>query len=134
VLGALAAAQLAFLPMSGQAFNLIPTPKGLDTETRKEGVGATIEFSDITDQDATEVIQKLKNDILPDVKNQLAQFASSKGSNYPDSIVKELETVENEVEALLRQAEGGGNASNLKSLASSIEQQINALKANVGFD
>ena len=35
---------------------------------------------------------------------------------------------------LIRQAQDGGDMSNIKSTASGIEQQINALKAIVGFD
>lgn len=39
--------------------------QGLDTSTRKEGVGATIEYSDITNEPAMEVVRKLREDVLP---------------------------------------------------------------------
>ena len=48
--------------------------------------------------------------------------------------VQELKTVAQEVDALERQVKSGGRGTNIKSLASGIEQQINALKANLGFD
>jgi hypothetical protein len=48
--------------------------------------------------------------------------------------VQELKTVESEIEALDTQVKQGQNSSNVKSAASSVEQQINALKALLGFD
>ncbi len=53
---------------------------------------------------------------------------------YEDSIVQELKTVQREIEDLADQQAKGSNDSNIKSLASSIEQQTNALKAILGFD
>lgn len=45
---------------------------------------------------------------------------------------QELQTVKNEINALQRQADGGnGSASNIKSTASGIEQQVQALKVRL---
>jgi hypothetical protein len=46
----------------------------------------------------------------------------------------QLETVESEIESLVKKVEAGGDTSNIKSLASGVEQQLSALKAIVGFD
>lgn len=51
--------------------------------------------------------------------------------------MQELKTVRSEIDALEKQidsGDGGGLGSNIKSVASGIEQQINALKATMGFD
>ena len=108
---------------------------GVDTETYKAGVGAKIEYSDIQSQSAADVVNSLKEKILPEVEAKLSQAASKSGSSYPDSIVQELKTVKGEIEALERGLAGGSQDESVtKSLASSIEQQVNALKANLGFD
>ena len=48
--------------------------------------------------------------------------------------MKELETVQGEIEGLVKSAEQGGDQSNIKSFASGVEQQVNALKALLGYD
>jgi hypothetical protein len=55
-------------------------------------------------------------------------------TSHPVLALQELDTVKREVEALERQVAAGGNPANVKSTASGIEQQINALKASLGFD
>lgn len=79
-------------------------------------------------------MDKLKNTILPDVKRQLAKVGEGSAGGYNSSIVKELETVQGEIEGLVKSAEQGGDQSNIKSFASGVEQQVNALKALLGYD
>lgn len=133
LLGALAAAQLAFMPAAVYAGPLVQD-KGLDERTEKKGAAATIEGSNIAGQDAGEVVDRLKNTILPDVKAKLAKVGEGSSGGYSASIVKELETVAGEIEGLVRDAGQGGDMSNIKSSASGIEQQVNALKALLGYD
>ncbi|KAL4419189.1 hypothetical protein ABPG77_007779 [Micractinium sp. CCAP 211/92] len=109
------------------------TADGLDTDTYKAGVGAKIEYSDITQEKATDVVDKLKQ-VLPDAAGKMGKDVEGEGSTYPASIVQELKTVASEVDALDEQAKGGGDESVVKSTASGIEQQINALKGILGFD
>ena len=65
-----------------------------------------------------------------------AKLGEAADTNYAKSIVQELETVKGEIDALERQLQegGGGSKSVIKSTASGIEQQVNALKAMLGFD
>lgn len=126
---ALAAALLSALLVAGPS-----TAAGLDTDTFKAGVKAKIEASDITKEKASDVVSKLKNEVLPDAANKLGKAAENAGSNYPDSIVQELRTVASEIEALDKQAKSGQDESVVKSAASGIEQQLNALKGILGFD
>jgi hypothetical protein len=44
----------------------------------------------IPDESSKSVVDKLKNDLLPTAKEQLAKVASASGSKYPDSIAKEV--------------------------------------------
>lgn len=81
-----------------------------------------------------QVVDKLKNVILPDVKRQLAKVGEGSAGGYNSSIVKELETVQGEIEGLVKSADQGGDSSNIKSFASGVEQQVNALKALLGYD
>ena len=81
-----------------------------------------------------QVVDKLKNVILPDVKKQLAKVGEGSAGGYNSSIVKELETVQGEIEGLVKSADQGGDSSNIKSFASGVEQQVNALKALLGYD
>ncbi|KAL4425323.1 hypothetical protein ABPG75_009339 [Micractinium tetrahymenae] len=108
------------------------TAAGLDTDTVKSGLKATVEASDIAKEKAGDVVQKLKKEVLPDAAAKLRQDADGSGSSYPDSI--ELRTVASEIEALDRQVKAGANESVVKSAASGIEQQLNALKGILGFD
>ncbi|KAL4419188.1 hypothetical protein ABPG77_007778 [Micractinium sp. CCAP 211/92] len=110
------------------------TAAGLDTDTYKAGVKATIEASDIAKEKASDVVDKLKTQVLPDITAKLNKVAEGAGSNYPDSIVQELKTVASEIEALDEQVKGGADESVIKSAASGIEQQLNALKGILGFD
>lgn len=110
------------------------TAAGLDTNTFKAGAKATVEASDIAKEKASDVVDKLKNEVLPDIAAKLSDVAEGAGSSYPDSIVQELKTVASEIEALDRQAKGGADESVIKSTASGIEQQLNALKGILGFD
>lgn len=120
--GAAAAVQLAF---GG------PALAALDTETSQKGLAATIEYSDIQDQDALEVAKMLNEKLLPMARDELQKVASG---SYDSSIVKELETVQGEVNQLIEQVKAGKNISNIKSTASGIEQQLNALKATLGVE
>ena len=108
----------------------------MDTDTYYAGAKATIEASNLRDQSPADVVRALKEEVLPKVQAKLAEAAAGSGSSYPQSIVKELETVKDEVTALAAPIPEGGAASssNVKSAASAIEQQINALKATLGFD
>lgn len=124
----LAAAQIALLPFTGVSY------AALDTNTEQQGLAATVEGSDITNEDQTSVLDKLQNKILPEAKEMLTRVGKGEDGSYPSSIAKELETVDMEVNDLIQQANKGGDMSNIKSAASGIEQQINALKAIVGFD
>ncbi|KAL4425324.1 hypothetical protein ABPG75_009340 [Micractinium tetrahymenae] len=110
------------------------TAAGLDTNTAKTGLKATVEASDIAKEKAGDVVQKLKKEVLPDAAAKLGQDAEGSGSSYPDSIIQELRTVASEIEALDRQVKAGANESVVKSAASGIEQQLNALKGTLGFD
>ncbi|KAK9817513.1 hypothetical protein WJX74_002779 [Apatococcus lobatus] len=139
ILSALAAAQLALMPaaVSAQGIGPLiqpPGSKSIDERTEQKGAAATIEGSDIGGQDAGDVVDKLKNTILPDVKRQLAKVGEGSAGGYNSSIVKELETVQGEIEGLVKSAEQGGDSSNIKSFASGVEQQVNALKALLGYD
>ncbi|GAB4820104.1 hypothetical protein N2152v2_007150 [Parachlorella kessleri] len=111
-----------------------PSHAGLDTSTTKKGEAAKIEYSRIEDESPEAVVKKLKYEVLPDVFKKLGADADQDGSTYPKSVVQEFKTVAQEVDALERQVKAGGRGTNIKSLASGIEQQINALKANLGFD
>jgi hypothetical protein len=110
-----------------------PASAALDEDTYHAGVEATIEASGLHDQSAQEIVRLLKDKILPDVEAKLKDHYKEDGSTYPDSVVKELNTVKTELEALSKEARNG-STSNVKSMASGIEQQINALKANLNFD
>ena len=104
---------------------------------RQQALVETDWFNDL------QVLDKLKNTILPEAKQMLGKVGKGEGSNYPSSIAKvwayrrlskdasrpccygrrretlqELETVETEVEGLIRQANDGGDMSNVKSAAS----------------
>lgn len=107
----------------------------LDTETYKAGPGAKIEYSDITDESPTDVVKKLKDEVVPKAQEKLNEAAERSGSQYPSSIAKELKTVKGEVDALDSKVESGEQeGSVVKSAASAVEQQVNALKALLGFD
>jgi hypothetical protein len=109
-----------------------PAGAALDRETFKAGAGATIESSDLTGQPAAEVVAHLR-EMLEGAQQRLN--ADTDGG-YPQSVVQELDTVRTEIQALQRQlCDGKGcDSSNIKSAASGIEQQINALKALLGYD
>lgn len=133
---AASAALAALLTLAG------PAGAKLDTDTFKAGQGATVEASQIGDESETEVVRKLK-EIVPEIQARLAQDAAENGSGYPDSVIRELDTVMSEIKALERQARSDAAAapegspdvnSSVKSTASGIEQQVNALKAILGFD
>jgi len=111
-----------------------PATAALDTDTFKAGPGATIEYSDIGDQSAADVVRSLKDEVLPQIKEKLESAAGEAGSKFPESVVKELDTVKGEIDALDKQLKGGSGSPNIKSAASAIEQQLNALKATLGFD
>ena len=83
---------------------------------------------------AMQVVDRLRNKILPDVKAKLAKVGEGTAGGYSSSVVKELETVSGEIEGLIKTADEGGDTSNIKSFASGVEQQVNALKALLGFD
>ncbi|CAK0784683.1 hypothetical protein CVIRNUC_007887 [Coccomyxa viridis] len=134
--GLLAAASLALSPLQGYAVEQVSTD-GLDTETKRagnQGANALIEGSDITDESVESILDKLKNKVLPESKAMIAK-ASDDGSTYTASLAKEIELVEQEVEGQIQAIkEGKASSSNLKSFLSGVEQQLNALKANGGFD
>ena len=122
---AVAAASLALFTM--------PANAALDTSTYKAGESAKIESSDLRDQSAKDIVKSLKEEVVPKAEAKLGEAADT---NYAKSIVQELETVKGEIDALERQLQegGGGSKSVIKSTASGIEQQVNALKAMLGFD
>lgn len=113
----------------------LPAMALLDMDTSKVGESATIEASHIGDETPAAVVAKLQK-MLPEIQARLAEDAASNGSGsgYPDSIVKELDTVKSEIDALQRGVDGNSGADSVKSTASGIEQQMNALKAMLGFD
>jgi hypothetical protein len=130
---AISAALLAAL-----ALNAAPAGAKLDTATFKAGEGATVEYSQIGDESAASVVAKLKQ-MIPEIQARLGADAEHSGSGYPNSLVKEFDTVKSEIAALERQlvsdtARGTAANSGVKSTASGIEQQVNALKAILGFD
>jgi len=131
VLMGLAAASAALFLSSST-----PATAALNTDTYKAGAAAKIEASDLSNQSAADVVRTLKQEVLPKVTAKLQEAANSTPDKYSDSIVKELQTVKSEIDALESQLtqDGGSNSSNIKSMASAIEQQVNALKANLGFD
>src|SRR5689334_12008563 len=81
-----------------------PAGAKLDTDTYKADEGATIEYSQIGDESAASVVAKLKK-MVPEIQARLGKDAASNGdgSGYPDSIVKEFNTVKSEINALERQ-------------------------------
>lgn len=130
-----AAAKVTAAMAAALALSVSPAHAALDTDTYKAGPGATIEYSDIKDQSASDVVKSLKEQVMPKAEEKLGEAADRAGGQYPDSIVQELKTVKSEIEALERQVAGGGqDESVVKSAASAIEQQVNALKALLGFD
>lgn len=108
----------------------LPSKAQLDTETFKAGEAATVEQSDITREAGAETVKKLR-EVVQDAESKLA---SDSGKNDP--YVKEIRTVKSEIDALERDINNPSPSeeSNIKSLASSIEAQLNGLKAILGFD
>lgn len=126
--------KMALAAAAASLFLMSSTPAmAIDLNTFKAGTKATIEASDITKESAESVVKNLKDVVMPEVERKLNEAVQGKGSSYPESVVKELQTVKSEIAALDRQL-AGGETSSIKSAASGIEQQINALKAILGFD
>lgn len=125
------------IAVAAAALALFATPAhaALDTKTFKAGEGAKIESSDLRDQSPRDIVKSLKEQVMPQAEEKLGEAADRAGGNYAQSIVQELETVKSEIDALERQIEQGGSSKSVvKSTASGIEQQVNALKAMLGFD
>lgn len=129
-----AGSALAAVLLSSALLFAGPSNAALDTNTAKTGLKATVEASDIAKEKAGDVVSKLRNEVLPDAAAKLGEAAEGAGSSYPDSIVQELRTVASEIEALDKQIKSGADESVVKSAASGIEQQLNALKGILGFD
>ena len=115
-----------------------PTPAfaELNTDTYKAGAAAKIESSDLRDQSPASIVDSLKNNVLPKAQEKLGEVADQAGGSYAGSVLKELKTVKSEIDALEKQIQGDNppSKSAVKSTASGIEQQVNALKALLGFD
>lgn len=115
-----------------------PTPAfaELNTDTYKAGAAAKIESSDLRDQSPGSIVNSLKENVLPKAQAKLKEAADKSGGSYAQSVVKELQTVKSEIDALEKQLQGDNPPSKsvVKSTASGIEQQVNALKALLGFD
>ncbi len=114
-----------------------PTPAfaKLDTDTYKAGAAAKIESSDLRDQSPASIVDSLKKTVLPKAQEKLSEVADQSGGSYANSVLQELKTVKSEIDALEKQLQGDNPPSKsvVKSTASGIEQQVNALKARLGF-
>jgi hypothetical protein len=124
---AFAAAALTFSPA--------PVFAKLDTDTYKAGPSAKIESSNLQDQSPASVVDSLKQQVLPKAEEKLAEVADQSGGSYANAVLQELKTVRSEIDALEKQIQGEDPPSKsvVKSTASGIEQQVNALKALLGF-
>lgn len=123
-------------PMSVPAL-LWPLPSSaapVDTSVQKAGPAAKIEESDISTEDPKAVVETLRNVVLPKVEAKLSEAAKDDGGLYSDSTIGELKSVKGQIDDILGQVKSGQDASVVKSQASSVEQQLNAIKALLGFD
>jgi hypothetical protein len=116
-------------------FSATPAFAELDTNTYHAGEGAKIEASDLRDQSPASIVDSLKSTVLPKAQEKLGEVADKAGGSYANSVLQELKTVKSEIDALEKQINGANPPSQsvVKSTASGIEQQVNALKALLGF-
>jgi len=123
--------------LAAAAVTFSPTPAfaKLDTDTYKAGPSAKIESSDLHDQSPGSIVDSLKEQVLPKAEEKLGEVADKSGGSYANSVLQELKTVRSEIDALEKQIQGDDPPSKsvVKSTASGIEQQVNALKALLGF-
>ncbi|KAG7670285.1 hypothetical protein NADE_001887 [Nannochloris sp. 'desiccata'] len=131
-------AKIAAAAFAAAALTFSPNPAfaELDTDTYKAGASAKIESSDLRDQSPASIVDSLKQQVLPKAEEKLSEVADQSGGSYANSVLQELKTVRSEIDALEKQLQGADppSKSAVKSTASGIEQQVNALKALLGFD
>ncbi len=85
-------------------------------------------------QDPKAVVETLRNVVLPKVEAKLSEAAKDDGGLYSDSTIGELKSVKGQIDDILSQVKSGQDASVVKSQASSVEQQLNAINAFLCFD